>query len=223
MCMNSFKPLKVYGIGGLGVDESVFSELNLHFDLIPLKWIAANKNESIRSYAKRFAKQIDRTERFAIIGVSFGGMLAIELNTLLTPDSITLISSATSKADIPFIFRLLGKAGVMHLIPDVLLKPPSFVANFFFGVQATHHKAILKQILKETNTDFLRWAINQLVKWDNSEVHDNMMRVHGSSDRMLRYPQKERIHVIPKAGHFMVVTEAEEVSTFLNRVYTGHS
>lgn len=209
--------MKVYGIGGLGVDERVFSELSLNFELIALKWIDPQRNEKIEDYAFRLAKQIDSKQPFVIVGVSFGGIIAIELNKILSPEKIVLISSATRKYDIPLIFRIFGRNGLLRLTPNFLLKPPSFLANFFFGVSDLEHRKTLKQILVDTDTDFLRWAINVLTKWDNSELPINMVRIHGASDRLLNFSKSEEITVLSKAGHFMIMNRAAEISQLLNK------
>lgn len=209
--------MKVYGIGGLGVDERVFSELSLNFEITPLNWIDPAPKETIQEYAVRFAEQIDSTKPFAIIGISFGGMIAIELNKILTPEKIVLISSATSKSDIPLIFRIFGRTGLLNLTPDFLMKPPSFLAYYFFGVSEPQFKGVLKQILADTDIDFLRWATNQITKWDNSDRPTNMLRIHGSDDRLLNFNKSERVIVIPNAGHFMVMNRADELSQYLNQ------
>lgn len=209
--------MKVYGIGGLGVDERVFSELTLDFEITPLKWIDPEPRETIQDYAARFAIQINSKEPFAIIGISFGGMIAIELNKILKPAKIVLISSATRKADIPLIFRIFGRSGLLNVTPDFLMKPPQFVANFFFGVSEPKFKKALKQILADTDINFLRWATNQITKWNNSEQPTNMLRIHGSSDRLLNFKKEEEVIVIPNAGHFMIMNRADELSQLLNQ------
>jgi len=211
--------LKVYGIGGLGVDKRVFSALNLDFELIALKWIDPQSNESINSYAKRLAKQIDRKAPFAIIGVSFGGMIAIELSKILNPEKIILISSASSKQNIPLAFRLLGKTRIINLIPDFLFRPPQFLANYFFGISDKFHKKALKQILADTDIQFLRWAAEQIMKWDNSELPSNFIRIHGTADRLLHYQKKDNVILMPAAGHFMIMDRANELSDVLNKEF----
>ncbi len=208
---------KIYGIGGLGVDERVFAELQLDFELIPLRWIEHEPGETIESYARRFLNQIDRGAPFSIIGISFGGMMAIELSKISDPTQIVLISSATGKSDIPLLFRVFGKLGLLSLIPTFMLKPPAFIANFFFGVSETRYKKCLKEILADTNTAFLRWATQEISRWDNSHRPGNMTRIHGSSDRILRCSNEERTITILEAGHFMVMNRAKEVSAILNQ------
>ncbi len=213
--------MRVYGIGGLGVDERAFCELTLDFELTPLNWIAAKPNETMQDYAQRFAESIDTSEPFAIIGISFGGMMAIELSKILDPHKIVLISSATSKKDIPLIYRLFGRAGLFNITPNLFMKPTPFLAHWFFGVWQPRHQKILKEIITDTDHDFLRWASNQIARWDNRHIPRNMLRLHGSADRLLGYPKTERVTVIPKAGHCMVMTSAKELSDILNRELRG--
>ncbi len=208
--------MKVYGIGGLGVDERVFSELNLNFEITPLKWIIPKTDETIANYAARLSEQIDTSKPFIIIGVSFGGMVALEINKLLNPDKIILISSAAFKTEIPIIFRVIGKAGLINLIPNFLLKPPGFVANYFFGVSEPKYKIMLHEILLDTDSNFLRWAANQIANWNNNEKPNNMIRIHGSSDRLLGFQNKKCVRLILSGGHFMIMNRAKEISQILN-------
>ncbi|MEO1054942.1 MAG: alpha/beta hydrolase [Bacteroidota bacterium] len=208
--------MRVYGIGGLGVDERVFAELTLEFEITPLPWIQAKHNESLQQYAQRFADQIKTDQPFSIIGISFGGMMAIELNKILDPRQIILISSATSKNDIPRIFRVFGKAGLLKLTPRFLMKPPPFIANWFFGVSEPKYKRALRQIIADTDIGFLRWATNEIVHWDNRVVPKNMIRIHGSKDRLLYCNDSTNAIMVPDVGHFMIMNEADQLSEILN-------
>ena len=210
--------MTVYAIGGLGVDKRVFSELALGFELIPLSWIDPLPNESLESYTRRFGMQIKHHDPFSIIGLSFGGMIAIELNKFLSPQKIVLISSATSKSDIPKSFRILGKAGLFRWLPNALMKPPAFLADWFFGVKEPKYKKTLHTIISDTDVSFLRWATDQIAHWDNKTIPINMIRIHGSSDRLLKYSKSEKVTIIEKAGHFMIMNRAMEISKILNEV-----
>jgi len=209
--------MKIYGIGGLGVDERVFSELSLNFKITVLPWIKPDTGESLSEYAKRFSERIDQSVPFIIVGISFGGMLAIELSKLLKPEQVILISSATQREEIPLIFRLIVRAGVLKQMPSFLMKPPPFVANWFFGVKEEKYKSVLQQIISETNTDFLRWALAEIGKWDNQHQPKSLSRIHGTADRLLKCYDSDAIN-IKKGGHFMIMDKAGEVSDILNQI-----
>ena len=78
--------MKLYLIGGLGADERVFQNLQLSTECQPINWIDPFKDESLGSYVNRLIPQIDQNERFGILGVSFGGIAALELAKLTNPE-----------------------------------------------------------------------------------------------------------------------------------------
>jgi len=69
--------MKIYLIGGLGADERVFKYLKLDCETQVIKWLEPKQKETIISYSKRLLKQINQEENFALLGVSFGGIIAI--------------------------------------------------------------------------------------------------------------------------------------------------
>ena len=73
--------MKAYFIPGLAADKRVFRHIQLPGNFTPvfLEWIAPIKDETLPQYAYRLAEQIEINEPFIIIGLSFGGMLAVEI------------------------------------------------------------------------------------------------------------------------------------------------
>lgn len=49
-------------------------------NLFQIEWIEPLPNETIEQYAKRLAQCIDTSQPYVIIGVSFGGLIATEIN-----------------------------------------------------------------------------------------------------------------------------------------------
>jgi len=77
--------MKIYCISGLGADRRVFKNLKLEAELIFVDWIIPKKKEHISSYASRLATVINQDEEFGLLGVSFGGLIAVEMNKVLIP------------------------------------------------------------------------------------------------------------------------------------------
>lgn len=108
---------ELYLLSGLGADRRVFDFLDLHgFNLVHIDWIKPLDDEKIESYAQRLLEQI-KTHRPTLIGVSFGGIVAIEIAKLIETNKVILISSATTKTDIPARHRLAGNLQMNKLIP----------------------------------------------------------------------------------------------------------
>jgi esterase/lipase len=206
---------EIYLISGLGADKRVFDFLDLSdFKVNYINWIDPGNNESIEDYAFRISKQINSVNP-VLIGVSFGGMIAIEIGKNIEVDKIVLISSAQSKQDIPFVYRFIGQLKLNKLIPTSLLQNVNFLTYWFFGVKNQTEKALLKSIIRDTDANFLRWAIDKIVNWNNvSEVH-NIITIHGVSDRIL--PIQKPDYEIAEGGHLMIINKAREVSRILKK------
>lgn len=69
----------IYCVSGLGADERVFQKLKFQgYQPVHICWVEPNLEESIAEYAKRLTIQI-KSERPILIGLSFGGIMAVEI------------------------------------------------------------------------------------------------------------------------------------------------
>ncbi len=199
----------------MGADQRVFDFLHLHGEMVPLDWITPLSNESIESYARRLSKAIDSSEEFILLGVSFGGLLAVEINKILKPRLTVLISSVETKNEMRPIFRWMGKFQAVKLIPLAFLKPPIWLASYLFG---TNQKMLLNSIIKDTDPDFARWAIHALLSWKNTTAFDSSFKICGSKDKLFPVLKKNPDAVVIRGGqHFMIVDRADEISRFINQ------
>lgn len=206
--------IAIYGIGGLGADHRVFKSLTLKSEIIPVQWIEPIKNEKLDAYAKRLAQQIDVTVPFGLIGVSFGGMMATELNGLVHPKFTILISSASNSKELPRIASILRVFNCIHLLPNFLFKPPLFILNYMFSA---NNKRLLGEIIKDTDPNFIKWALAQIVKWEPNIEVQNIYRIHGSSDRIIPLKNKNTF-IVEGGGHFMIVDKAKEISEHIQHI-----
>ncbi len=207
---------EVYILSGLGADERVFKSIDFSQQKVTfIKWIVPDPDESIKNYSKRLTVQI-HSSRPILIGLSFGGMMAIEIAKHLEVERIILISSSKTKTEIPFYFRWIGILQIHRLIPASLLKKSNFLTNWFFGAADEDESKILKNILRETDTTFLKWAIDKIVNWKNNTVPQNLIHIHGTADRVL--PLTNCDFKIEGGGHLMILSKANEISNLLQRI-----
>lgn len=204
--------MKIYAISGLGADKRVFDYLSLEGELISLDWIEPLKGESLSSYSMRLASGINKNEPFCLLGVSFGGLVAVEISKFMNPILTILISSASTKDELPAAFRLLGKIGVVKVLPSWLFRPPRYLAYPLFG---TRHE-LLGLILKDTDVHFAKWAVNELLVWKQEERLDRVFKVHGTKDYLIPALLVEGDISVSGGGHFMIVDRADEVSAAIN-------
>jgi pimeloyl-ACP methyl ester carboxylesterase len=209
----------IYIFSGLGVDEKVFQKLDLSgFSATFINWIKPYINETIESYATRLASKI-KTEQPILIGLSFGGIIAIEVAKLIDIDKVIIISSVKAKKEIPFYFRFVGYTRFHKIIPTILFKHSSLLTNWFFGTASSFDKQLLKQILIDTDKEFLKWAIDRILRWRNTTVINNLTHIHGTKDRILPYTFLKPDKIVKSGGHFMILNKAPEISTILTEIF----
>ncbi|WP_276373085.1 alpha/beta hydrolase [Chryseolinea sp. H1M3-3] len=100
---------KVFLLSGLGADKRVFDFLDLEdFSVEHVVWVKPLSKESMADYAKRLLPQITG-EKPILVGVSFGGMIAIEIAKLISVEKVIQISSAQSSAAIPSFLKVMAE------------------------------------------------------------------------------------------------------------------
>lgn len=210
--------LTVYFISGLGADERVFKKLKLphNINVRHVHWIEPFKNESLQNYCKRLAEQIDTTDEFIIIGMSFGGLAAVELSKIIHPKQIIIISTVATAKEFPLQFKLLRLSKLYKLIPVSLLKIPMPVLYWFFGVETNYEKHLLKSFIKTVSRNYLSWSIHVVLNWKNKQRPANTFHIHGTADRIFPYQRTHADALIKGGGHLMVHNRADDVSKILS-------
>jgi len=208
----------LYIFSGLGTDHRVFQRVDFgEWNPKYIQWITPEKQETIEQYALRLSKQIPE-ENPTIIGLSFGGMVAIEVSKLLNPKQLILLATAKTKQEIPWYYKAAGKMNLHRLLPLRFLTHSTTLSNWFFGTTDAFDRNLLKQILLETNPVFLKWSIDQIVKWNNETLIENGTHIHGTNDRILPKQFVKADCSIERGGHFMTVNKADEVSLLIQQI-----
>ena len=208
--------MNIYGISGLGVDERAFSKLTLDTELQPIRWLKPlSYREPLPDYARRLAAQIDRTQPFILIGLSFGGIMAVELNKLpdINPEVNILISSVDNHGDIPLLYRIGGP--FVKWIPRKFTVLPDWWIKLLFR---SRENALLDAMLKDSDPVFNKWAIGRVCNWKNALPPENVIKLGGSRDLVLPPRSDDRTIILDGAGHFMIADRAREISSEINYI-----
>lgn len=209
----------IYLISGLGADATVFQRLDFkHYETRFIQWIDPNPNETLAGYALRLSSQID-THKPILIGVSFGGMIAVEIAKIIDCQKVVLISSAKTRNETPLVYRFFGRLGLHQLIPVRLLKHPNMLTYWFFGMKTKTHKDLLKGILNDTDPVFLKWAMDAIIQWKNEETIEGLLHLHGDADRILPIGNICQVDfIVSGGGHLMVYSKAENINQILGKI-----
>lgn len=208
----------VYFISGLGADKRAFQFLDLSFcNPVFLEWLKPGKDESIASYATRMKAQI-HDEEPVIVGLSFGGMVAIEIAKLYPVKKLILLSSAKIENEIPFYLRGMRYLPLHKAVSPSLLRSANQFAYRLMGITQREDKIIFRQMLREADDSFLSWAVNQIIHWKNTQVIPNTWHIHGTADIMLPFRFIKANHIIKGGKHLMLMSQADNISKLLKDI-----
>ncbi len=212
------KTTKVYFISGLGADRRVFNRIEVpdFCETVYLDWISPLENESLQSYAERLAENINNIQPFALVGLSMGGMIASEIASRLNPVITILISSAPVSDQLPGYFRKLSSLRFSKVLPISLLKSLA-ILRWLVSTENEEDKYILKQVIKDSDPIFIRWALEAIPNWKKEKLPTPYIHIHGSKDKVLPIRFTKATHIIRDGGHIMVLNRAAEINLILQK------
>jgi pimeloyl-ACP methyl ester carboxylesterase len=216
--------MNVYFISGMGTDRSAFGQIKLpaQFSIHHLDWLTPTKDESLEAYSRRMAAGIDTSKPFAIVGLSFGGVIASIISTFLKPAKTILLSSVGSRKEMPILFKIAGRLHLYKLIPAYLLKHPNKIAFALFGAK-NKEKIMLASIMSDADVALLKWSIKAMLTWKQDKKESNIYHIHGDKDSILPVKYTKPTMIIQNGTHFMVWTKGPEVSKAITEALETYS
>ena len=204
----------------MGADERVFQYLDLSFARpVFISWINPLPGEALEAYASRLKEKFIGEEDPMIIGLSFGGMLATEIAKQLPKANVIIISSAKTRKELPFYWKILRHIPVYKVLTYSLIKQTLAVQEYFLGAGSELSRQYEKTVVDKANMHFYKWAIGAIVSWKNKIIPSNVFHVHGSNDRLLPMRFIKPNFVINNGGHLMIIENAAEVSAVLKQIF----
>lgn len=207
----------VYLIPGQGSDGRIFGKLKLeNCDTTILGFMVPEKHETLPEYAKRLSAKIDTTRPFYIIGVSFGGMCAVEIAKLLHPVKVILISSAETQKEIPFRYKFQRVIPVNKIFGGKFVKAMVPVMRPMVEPDSRKDKKIFNAMIRDKDPKFMKRSINCIIHWKNEDTLSNVVHIHGSKDHTLPFRKIKDPVKVKGGSHMMVYTDAEEINKLVN-------
>lgn len=208
----------IYLIPGVGADSRIFQNLQLpeNCEVVHIKWVAHKPNEDLKSYVKRLLPQIKKDTVPVLIGMSFGGIVAVELAKLVKPHKTFLISSIKSKEERPIKFSLLRRLPIHRFVPGNLVARLNFWWNWALGDLTKRDKKMIYEMIADINIPFNEWAAHKAITWQNCEVPSDVIHIHGTNDTIFPHIYVGAdAHLIKGGTHWMVVNRAKEISNII--------
>ncbi len=220
------RKIDLYLLPGLAADHRSFKNLSLDPAFYRLRYIhypTPSPFETMSSYAIRLIDQIDTSGQFVLVGVSLGGMLAVELSEVLQPTKVFIIASACSKHDLPPRYTIQRKIPINRMAPQWIFKYGTFVAQPLFEPDRALEKETCLAMIHDKDPMFMKRAVDMIIHWDRKICPLNIIHIHGTKDHTLPIRHSSPDIVLEGASHMMIMTAANEVTRIIEKALKTHS
>jgi pimeloyl-ACP methyl ester carboxylesterase len=209
----------IYLMPGMAANPRIFELVNFpkNFQVISLSWVPPKKEESIQNYAKRMCERVKHPKPI-LIGVSMGGVLVQEMASFLDCEKVIIVSSVKSNKELPAHMKLAQITNAHKLLPTQWINNIETLAIFVFGNGLKKRFELYDRYLSERDPDYLKWAIDVIVKWKRIEPSKNIIHIHGKSDTV--FPIKNIIspYIEIPGDHAIILTQYKWFNKNLPRI-----
>lgn len=202
----------------MGADQRAFAYITLPkgFEAIHIPWIKPDEKEPLAAYALRLAAAIRTTEPFILVGLSMGGMMAVEIAKKYPPVCTVLISSIPQSSQLPRYYKVAAKLNAGFLFPPSLLKK---LAGLKKAISPAGR--LVSDMFRACDNEFFKWAMLAIPAWENRQVPQPLYHIHGKRDLVLPIRLTQPSRTVARAGHMLVMSHPAAVNTFLADMLTA--
>ncbi|HLT49688.1 MAG TPA: hypothetical protein VKZ90_04495 [Aequorivita sp.] len=217
--MNSEK-IHVYFVPGLAAGSEIFRNIKLpkKYEIHILEWLIPEKNESLHAYAKRMAFCIKEKDAI-LIGVSFGGVVVQEMNDFLKLKKLIIISSVKTRSELPRRMKLASFTKAYKLIPTSLVLSVEDLTKFSIGPKTKKRLSLYQQYLHVRDKQYLDWALEKMITWDQKEKIEGIIHIHGENDMVFPIKYIDGCAVIKGGTHIMILNKGRKISDKLLQIF----
>jgi pimeloyl-ACP methyl ester carboxylesterase len=212
----------IYLLPGLGSDYRIFDSLRFDETRFSIKHIAYGtpaKGDRMSSFARKLIPQIDQSQPFILIGVSLGGMLAVELSETVHPEKVILISSAKNRNDLPTRYRVQRYLRAYKVIPPSFYKWSARPVQKLVEPDRRLFAATFDAMLAVKEKLYLKRAATLIMIWERTENKTKIIQIHGANDHTIPIKHLEKPdYTLARGSHMMALTAHQEVQKALRTI-----
>ena len=196
---------------GLAASSKVFENIKLDckkYSLHRIDWIQPEKNESIKTYCVRLSKKI-KHKNPVLLGVSFGGIIAQELDKIIKVKKLIIVSSVKSHKEYPILYKIARDYQLNNALPFGMFD------NFIkFSLKLNINKLykridLAERYLTERNEIYLEWAVWSLLNWKQQKHRPDLIHIHGDKDKVFPIENISKCIKIKGGRHEMIILKAK--------------
>lgn len=188
------------------------------YEIKHLNFLTPLPKESLSSYAKRMVEQIgEQKGNIALLGLSFGGIVAIEMAKHIHCKSLILVSTVKCRKELPWFIKINKYIPLYKLLPASLLKSLVLKAGKWVKVTTDKNIKRFEKILDNCEDSFYQWGTEKFINWKGCiESQQEHLHIHGTEDSVFPAEKINHVMLLKDATHFMIITRHKEISQRIN-------
>ena len=205
------KKTHIYFMPGMAASPSIFNGIQLDpnlFEMHLLSWFVPDKNTTLAQYAAEMANKIEHPNP-VLLGVSFGGMLVQEIAKILPVKKVIAVSCVKTKSELPKRMLFAKYTKVHRLLPTGLVNNVELLAKYAFGETVSKRLDLYEQYLGLRDKQYIDWAIDQIVNWQQTTPPPNLIHIHGEKDAVFPITNIKDCITVKNGTHTMIVHRAK--------------
>ena len=204
---------------GMAASPKIFEliKLPMNISVNYLTWIKPYKDEALNSYALRMSKFVKKKNPI-LVGVSLGGVLVQEIAKIIKCEKIIIISSIKSRSELPISMIMAKHTKIHKLLPMKWIEDIENLVLFVFGNKIKIRVSLYKKYLSERDPEYLKWAINNLVNWQQDNFLESTIHIHGKDDNIFPINMIMKPVIKIKGSHAIILTQANWFNDNLPRL-----
>ncbi|RNC86976.1 MAG: alpha/beta hydrolase [Winogradskyella sp.] len=217
--------IHVYLMPGMAASPVIFEYIKLpedQFEIHWLEWKIPQKEESLESYAKRMITDIVH-ENVVLLGVSFGGILVQEMSKYMKFRKLFVVSSVKSHYELPKRIKLLKYTKAYKILPTRLASNVELLSRYSLGNSINKRVELYKKYMSVNDKDYLDWAIQQIVCWDQESPNEDAIYIHGDKDGVFPHSCVGDCIVIKGGTHIMIINKYKWFNENLPKLILGEA
>ena len=205
------RKIQVYLMPGLAASSSIFDYIELpseKFEQHLLEWFMPHENMSLADYAFEMNKKVLHPNP-VLIGVSFGGILVQEMAKQMPVRKTIIVSSVKTALELPKRMRFARYTKVHKILPTSIVGNVEALAKYAFGEPVKKRLALYEKYLAVRDTQYINWAIDQMVNWKQLKIPENLVHIHGDKDPVFPIRRIKNCIPVRKGTHTMIIHRAK--------------
>ncbi|KQC33940.1 alpha/beta hydrolase [Nonlabens sp. YIK11] len=198
--------IQVYLMPGMAASPLIFENISLpqeHFEVHLMDWLIPEPKEPLTSYCQRLLKQV-KHDNPVLIGVSFGGVIVQEMAKLIQVKKLIIISSVKSHHEFPRRMRLARSTGLHKLLPTSLMGNFDQLSKYGMSI-APKKMELYKRYLNISDPQYLDWALETIIKWQQEQPMEGIIHIHGSADPVFPLKYIKNCVTVDGGSHVMII------------------